>query len=168
MKTLLVCSSRTGNTRKVATAAEEGFGVKCHPVEENPLPEGYDLVVAGYWVDRGQPDAKMKKYLGTLTGQNVALFATLGAYPDSPHARDCLQAGRDALGNGCVCIDTFICQGRVDPKLVEQMKKMFPEGHPHAMTPERKARIDEAAKHPNETDLADARAFFQRVKSAAE
>lgn len=166
MKTLLVCSSKTGNTWKVAAEAERVFGVACVRVEDEPPADGCDLVVAGYWVDRGQPDAKMKAYLGALRGKRVALFATLGADPHSQHAQDALRAGREALGEGCTCVDAFLCQGRVDPALVEPMAKMFSAGHPHAMTPERRARIAEAAKHPDEKDLSDARAFFMRVKAS--
>ena len=46
------------------------------------------------------------------------------------------------------------------------MKKMFPNGNgPHKDTPERRARLAEAAKHPNETDCANAIAFAKKVLS---
>ena len=64
MKSLVVYSSRTGNTRKIAEAVAEALpGCHLHPVEEAPQPEGYDLVAVGYWVDKGMPDDAAKKYM---------------------------------------------------------------------------------------------------------
>ena len=163
MKILLTYSSKTGNTKKVAEAIGEALQLRAVPVEENPNPAGYDLIIAGYWVDRGTADAKMKDYLSRLTGQKVALFATLGAEADSEHAVNCLTNGAALLGEGCEVAGRFICQGKVAEEMVEMMKKMFPEGHPHAMTPERLARIEKAASHPDEADLAAAREYFSQL-----
>ena len=59
MKALVVYSSRTGNTRKIAEAIAAVLpGCEIHPVESAPAPEGYDLVAVGYWVDKGMPDAQ--------------------------------------------------------------------------------------------------------------
>jgi hypothetical protein len=52
----------------------------------------------------------------------------------------------------------------VDPKLLEKMKKMLPPDDPHVkLTPERQARLDEAAKHPNEEDCGKAEAFAREI-----
>lgn len=60
MKTLVIYSSLTGNTKKVARAVAEVLP-ECTmlPVEEAPSRvDGYDLVAVGYWVDKGMPDGK--------------------------------------------------------------------------------------------------------------
>ncbi len=163
MKILLVYSSKTGNTKKVATAIGEALGIRPVPVEDKPAPDGYDLIIAGYWVDRGTADSKMKAYLSKLTQQKVALFATLGAEANSAHAISCLENGAALLGAGCIVAGKFICQGKVADEMVTMMKKMFPVGHPHAMTPECLARIEKAASHPDESDLAAARAYFTQL-----
>ena len=62
------------------------------------------------------------------------------------------MAGNEVLG-------TFICQGRIDPAVLEMMRKMASAAHP--MTPERQARIREAEKHPDEADLLAAQAAFR-------
>ena len=151
MKALVVYSSRTGNTRKIAEAIAAVLpGCEIHPVESAPAPEGYDLVAVGYWVDKGMRDAK------------VALFGTLGAWPDSDHARDCIAQG-EALVNAPErrnkVLGTYLCQGKVDPKIVAMMQKMASDVHP--MTPERKARLEEAAKHPDEADCLRAQEAFK-------
>lgn len=165
MKTLIVYSSLTGNTKKVAEAVKEVFGqeAKILSVEESPSADGYDLIAVGFWVDRGTADKKAQAFLTGLRDKKVALFATLGAYPDSEHARESMANAASLLDNSNQWVGSFICQGKIDPKLVEQFKKL-PEGHPHSITPERSARHREAAKHPDETDLANAKAVFSEIR----
>ena len=50
-------------------------------------------------------------------------------------------------------------KGKVDPKVVAMMQRMASDVHP--MTPERKARLEEAAKHPDEEDRRKARETFR-------
>ena len=104
MNILLIYSSKTGNTQKVAQAIGEALSVVPTRVEDNPSPKGYDWIIAGFWVDRGTADGKMKAYLQKLTGQKVALFATLGAEADSEHAAKCLDNGAALLGEGCTVV----------------------------------------------------------------
>lgn len=163
MKTLLVYSSRTGNTRTVAQAIAEILpGCQEYAVESAPSSEGFDLVAVGYWVDKGMPDAAAKAYLEGIQHSTVALFGTLGAWPDSDHARECREGGEALLADperGNRVLGTFLCQGKVDPRVVEMMQKMAGDKHP--MTEERRARLAEAAKHPDADDLRRAQACFQ-------
>jgi len=166
MNILLTYSSKTGNTKKVAQAIGEALQIKPIPVEENPDPSTFDLVIAGFWVDRGTADQKMGAYLRNLINKQVALFATLGASADSHHAATCLENGAGLLGSGCNVVGRFICQGKVAPEMVEMMKEMFPAGHPHAMTSERLARIDAAKTHPDADDLAAAKTYFSNLQKS--
>ena len=62
------------------------------------------------------PDAQAKAYLETVRDAKVALFGTLGAWPDSDHARDCIAQG-EALVNAPErrnkVLGTYLCQGKV-------------------------------------------------------
>lgn len=162
MKTLVTYSSLTGNTKKVAEAVASAIpGSELHPIDQSPDPSGYDLILAGFWVDRGEADRKTKEFLGKLQGKAVGFFFTLGAYPDSAHADDVARVTGELIERGQnEPMGSFRCQGKVDPALLGRMKKSLPPDHPHArMTEERKARLTEAAKHPNDKDLEGARAF---------
>ena len=98
-----------------------------------------------------------------ITNEKVALFCTLGVPPVSPHAQETIDAAAKLLPNGQVPVGTFKCQGKVDPKVIEMMYKMFPEGHSHGKSAERDARHAQAASHPDENDLANAKAFAEEV-----
>lgn len=165
MKTLVVYSSLTGNTKQVAEAIHEVFGQKADlfPVEQAPVAEGYDLVVIGFWVDRGVADKKAQAYITGVHNKKVALFATLGANPESEHARKSMDNTAGLLADDNQLVGSFICQGKVDPNLIEQFEKL-PAGHPHGMNAERRARHDEADKHPNSVDLGNAKIAFKKIQ----
>jgi len=169
MKTLVVYSSRTGNTKKIAEAIAGALpGCSLFPVQEAPASaEGYDLVAAGYWVDRGMPDADAKKWLEGVKNARVALFGTLGAWPDSDHAKECMAKGEALLtepARGNTVLGSWLCQGKVDPRVIELMARAAADAHP--MTPERKARLEEAAKHPDAEDCRRAQAFVAGIIGA--
>ena len=76
-------------------------------------------------------------------------FGTHGTRPGSDHSRQCLAAARRLLqDNGNEVLGGFLCQGRVNPRLVALAGK---PGH-HPMTPARAARLAEAARHPDGAD----------------
>ena len=156
MKILVVYSTKTGNTKKVAEAIAQALpGAELHDVKTAPAPDAYDFIAMGFWVDKGGPNKEAADYMKTISGKKVFTFFTLGANPDSMHARTCAEAAPKAYGEGCEQVAAFWCQGSIDPVLIEWMRKM-PAGNPHAPTPEAEARWAEAAKHPDETDLQHA------------
>jgi flavodoxin len=157
---LIVYSSKTGNTRKLAEGILRGLedrGVRARiaPVEENPDGNGAAWVLLGFWVDRGNADGRARRYLKGLSGRKVGLFGTLGAYPDSEHAKESAGKVRELTEKKNACLGCFLCQGKIDPKLTALFNKL-PKGHFHGMNEERRKRHEEAAKHPDEADIAAA------------
>ncbi len=166
MRTIVVYSSLTGNTKKVGEAIASGLptGTKAVSVKDVPADiADYDCVFAGFWVDRGTADQAMAELLSKLKNKYVAIFATLGANPKSAHADDSLNKAAALLPEGKEVIGRFICQGAVDPKVIEMMYKKYPKGHVHGQSPERDALHAEAAKHPDAADLAAAKKFAEET-----
>lgn len=159
---LIVYDSKTGNTEKVAKALADGAGARCvlAKVDEAPSAEAFAVIVAGFWVDRGAPNAKMKKYLSTLHNKKLVLFQTLGAEPASDHAVSALVNAGVALNSDCKVLGTLSIQGAIDPALIDMMRKM-PAGGAHSASPESEARWAAASTHPDAEDLAKARSFMQ-------
>lgn len=168
MKALVVYSTLTGNTRKVAEAIHAVLpeGTACRIAGEAPDPADYDFVAMGFWVDKGGPDAEAAAYMKRIAGKKVFTFFTLGADPGSEHARTCAERAAAAYGEGCVHTGVYWCQGAIDPKLIEWMRKQ-PAGGPHSPTPEAEARWAKAALHPDEADLKAAAAAARKAFAEA-
>lgn len=73
---LIVYSSKTGNTEKVAKKFYEVAGERCDlaAVKQVPAVDDYKVIFAGYWVDKGEPDKDMQEFLQTLDNKKVVLF----------------------------------------------------------------------------------------------
>ena len=166
MKSIILYSSLTGNTKSVAEAMASVMpeGTPCVPVKEAPENlADYDTVFVGFWVDRGTANKEAAKLIETLTNPNVVFFATLGMYADSDHARESIEKGSELLQNKESLVDGFVCQGKIDPKVIEMMYKMFPKGHSHGQSADRDARHKQAAVHPNEEDFKAAQDFAKDI-----
>lgn len=150
----VVYSSKTGNTRKVAEAIAKAFGVEALDLATCPDVQSENIAI-GYWVDKGHQDDLAREFMESLEGKRLFLFGTLGAEPDTEHAMKCMEAARNSVSERNVVLGEFICQGKIAPQLIEVFKK-FPPDHPHAITPERLARYERAASHPDEADLGAA------------
>ena len=166
MKSIIIYSSLTGNTKQVAEAIAKALPADTLCVSMSELPSdiaSYDLVFAGFWVDKGTANKEAREVLGTLHNPHIALFATAGVPPHMEHAKQSLVNAAACLPEGVVPVDTFICQGKVDPKVIEMMYKMFPKGHSHGQSADRDARHKQAAVHPNEDDCKVAQEFAKHV-----
>lgn len=148
MKSLVVYSSQSGNTKKLAETVCQHLpnGALMCQVDDAPDPAGYDLVALGFWLQGGKPDPKSTAYLERLKGhKKIFLFATHGANPVSDHAQNAMAQAR-SLAQGAIVSGTFSCFGEVNPKVLEKVKTK----------PEPPAWIDDATDavgHPDQSDL---------------
>ena len=161
MKCLVVYSSVTGNTRSVAEAIHQIMppGTVLSPVQNAPEPGEFDFLALGFWVHRAMPDPRMFRYMERVRGKNVAWFGTLAAWPDSPHAKQVRDNAQSLLRANQIQ-GGFLCQGRLEAKRFAAAMKPGHGNPTHPMTDERRARLVEANKHPDETDFAAARQAF--------
>jgi flavodoxin len=148
MKALVVYSSQTGNTKKLAEAVHEQLPADtllCS-VDEAPEPADYDFIAVGFRLQAGKPDPKSAGFLERLKGHNrLFLFATHGANPDSEHAQAAM-AHAQSLAEGATVAGTFNCFGAVNPKVLEKVKAK----------PQPPVWLDDAADavgHPDPADL---------------
>ncbi len=158
MKALVVYSSQTGNTKKLAEALYETLSgeKEIYPVAEAPDPAGYDLVAVGFWFQAGKPDPKSTEYMAKVKNTKVFLFATHGAAAGSDHVKGALEHARGLLADAEV-IGSFTCQGEVNPKVLEKVKAK-PTPPPWI------GDADTAVGHPDQNDLeALQNAFRQAV-----
>ncbi len=172
MKVLVVWSSVTGNTEKIARAVAKGCPqAQVLPVAQAPDPAGFDRIFLGFWCDKGLIDEPSRDYLGTIreaavrkgTPIEVAFFGTLGGNPQSEKSLEWLErkvSEETGDGSAIVRIGARMWQGKIAPAVVEMMNRMMP------MTPERRARIDSAASHPDENDELQAAQWAAGIMNA--
>lgn len=148
MKSLVVYSSKTGNTKKLAQAVFDSLKdeKEIYPVEEAPDPSGYDFIAAGFWLMAGKPDPKIQEYLPKIAnGQSVFLFATHGAKPGSDHVNNALSHAKELVKKG-EFKGSFTCFGQLSEKIIEKLKSK-PEPPPWYQGAE------PAQGHPDEADI---------------
>ena len=126
---LIVYSSKTGNTEKVAKKFYEVAGERCDlaAVKQVPAVDDYKVIFAGYWVDKGEPDKDMQEFLQTLDNKKVVLFQTLGAEAYSEHGISSLANAGRYLSTGCKVVGTLSIRGAIDPtwKQFSNTEKIF-------------------------------------------
>lgn len=163
MKVLVTYSSLTGNTKKLAEGIYEEIEATTKdimPINEVTDIEPYDLILVGYWVDKGGPNSEAAKFLETIKGKAVGLFATLGYWPDTEHAWNSLVNGENLVKENNKVIGKYICQGALSEKIIAMFEKM-PKDNPHAITEEKRRRYEIAKQHPSKADILKAAELFK-------
>ncbi|WP_297022311.1 flavodoxin family protein [uncultured Dialister sp.] len=163
MKSLVLWSSRTGNTKALAEAIYDALPGEKEIGEEGRISDfsGYDMIFVGFWAFRRGADMVARRTLSSIHGKKVAIFGTAGTYPDSPAAHDYLENAAALLPDDSTCAGTFICQGRVHSFHVGKRNEHAQKVHP--MTPERLVRLQEAEKHPDGEDFKKAGAWALEI-----
>ncbi|WDV46425.1 flavodoxin family protein [Clostridiaceae bacterium M8S5] len=164
MKSIIVYSSLTGNTKKLAESIRNDVynDTVFASVDEVTEINNYDLIILCYWVDKGTCDGKTLKLIEKIENKKIIAMGTLGAYPDSDHAKKCKENVKVAINEHNEHLGSFLCQGKIDERLIERFKSL-PADHPHAITEEKIKRYKEASKHPNEQDFKNAREFVKNI-----
>ncbi len=148
MKSLVVFSSKSGNTKKLAEAlfAHLSGEKELCAVTDAPDPAGYSFVAVGFWLQAGQPDPDSQAFLAKVEeGQDLYLFATHGAAVGSPHAVNAMNAAKDIAKKAHI-IATYSCPGQVSEKVLEMAAKKDPQ-------PPWIADAPAAVGHPDEKDV---------------
>lgn len=153
-KVLVTYFSRTGNTRKIAEAIHDALGgdPDILPMDQVRDLAPYGLVFIGFPVQSHSLPYKVEEFLKSVpAGKKVALFSTHGSLPGMKMSREALEYAT-VLVSKAKLLGTFSCRGRVSMQALEVLSK----------SPEHEAWTDMAVTantHPDEHDVADARAF---------
>lgn len=75
MKTVIVYSSATGNTARLAQELSAQLNLPAMPLAEAEGWQDADRILAGFWTDKGSCDEKMAAFLSGLGGKEIALSA---------------------------------------------------------------------------------------------
>lgn len=158
MKTAVVYTSKTGNTRKVAEAiaGELPGEVVVGQLQDDPPIEGCDLVFLGMPVERfGAPKCVEPYVEEHCAGRPVALFVTHAAPEGEPELQPALEKCREAAGAAEI-VGFFDCRGELDEK-VRRIMLLIPGLRKFAK------RAPEAKGQPDASRLRAARQYAHEM-----
>lgn len=146
MSITIICSSKTGNTLKLAQRAREVLGEKI----VDSIADA-DTVLLGSWTDKGGLDPSLAKTLPQLADKRVFLFGTCGFGGSQAYYDRVLDRFASALPEGAQVIGRFMCQGQMPPAVRERYVQMA-EKDPTRFEPMIE-NFDRALGHPSDSDL---------------
>jgi len=155
MKALVVYSTKTNNTLKLAEALYDiiRYRKELKSIDDNPDPEDYDFIAVGFWVKDGKPDPATMEFLPKIRdGKEVFLFATHASPRDSKPIRNAMKIAKELANKGRI-LATFGCQGELSPKTMEKIAAQDTKPAWFADAPAAKG-------HPDEKDIAEFVHFF--------
>ena len=159
MKSLIVYSSRTGNTYKLAHAFWQGIpgDKQIYSAEATPDPSLFDFVALAFWLNDGKPDQKSMQYLAKIGSKPLFLMATHGSAKGSAMVENALGHAK-GLTSKAMIVGTYTTQGRVSPLVIERYTSM----------PDPPAWIADACaaeSHPSQQELDELKAIAARISS---
>ncbi len=159
MKSLVIYSSRSGNTGRLAQAVYDSLPGEKGIVSISDLSgqdANCDLIILGFPIMAGRVEPRAKKYLSAFNCKTkLFLFVTHGSLKASELVANVLAQALDLLGNVDLA-GTFTCQGEVDPKVIDKLRR---GSRPPAW-------LDEAAHaktHPNDKDIEELTELIQKT-----
>ena len=155
MDVMVIYSSRTGNTKKVATsifAAIPGESKDMQPIEEYNGKDAETYFI-GFWTDQGTCDMRVVDLLSELEGKNVALFGTCGMGANMEYYKSIEQKVKVWLPETCRYFGAYMCQGKMPQSVRERYVKMKENPEHPANLDMLIANFDCALSHPDMDDL---------------
>ncbi len=162
---LVVYESESGNTRKIAATIFSHLPGNSKDLIDitagKTIPEA-EVYFVGYCVHQGSCSMIVSDFLNSLSGKQIALFATCGT-GESPNYYEQVEHSASAwIESDNKYLGAFICRGRM-PQSVR--KKI--EGK---KTPENAAQVDRllqdfdsALSHPDSLDEEHAKVFVDKI-----
>lgn len=163
MKGIIVYSSLTGNTKRMAEYIYKGlkndYEVDILNVNEKINEDLYEFALVGGWVDKGNLDKKALEFIKNSSIKKIGIFGTMGASPHSLHGIytrvniEELLKEKESLG-------VLICRGKVSDKLIEGLKKATDEKMPSNIK-EQMLKISVESVEASEEELFIAKEYFK-------
>ncbi len=129
MKNLIVYSSNTGNTKKLATEIYNNVPNQdewvIEDVKNKPDVSGYDVVLLGGWAESGNLDKASLKFFSEMdkTNKKIGLFITMGSRTSTEHGKFCEKNLSDLL-NGLDSLGIQLVQGKISEGLMSKLENM--------------------------------------------
>lgn len=165
MKALVIYSSLTGNTEKVAKVIYDSipFEKNIYKSDKEVDLDQYDLIAVGYWVNKGTCDDKIKEIIEKIHDKKVVLFGTLGASDNGSYYESVKNRISELVPLDNNILGHFLCQGKINETLTQRYKEMLNKNPDDEHIKEQLNNHEEASSHPNHEDLEKAKRFIENI-----
>jgi flavodoxin len=157
-KVLVTYLSWTGNTKKIAEAIHDSIDQEklILPMDKVENLDLFSLAFIGFPVQSHSVPYKAEVLLKKVpAGKKIALFSTHGSLPGIRLSREALEYASILVAKANL-LGTFACRGKISMQALAVLSR----------SPEHEEWTDMAASastHPDEHDIADAKAFAKWV-----
>ena len=155
MKTVIVYSSATGNTARLAEELSVRLGIPAFPLAEAKDWQDADRILAGFWTDKGSCDEKMVAFLSGLSGKETALFGTAGFGKEAAYFEAILGRVKEHLPADCRYLGGFMCPGKMGMGIRHRYEAMLAADPTDSRAKMLLENFDAVLDRPNEQDLED-------------
>lgn len=153
MKTVIVYSSATGNTARLAEELSARLGIPACALAEADGWQEADRVLAGFWTDKGSCDEKMAAFLAGLGGKEVALFGTAGFGKEDAYFEAILGRVKEHLPADSRYLGGFMCPGKMGMGIRRRYEAMLAADPADSRAKMLLENFDAVLDRPNEQDL---------------
>lgn len=166
MKVQVIYTSLSGCTRRLAEGIYAGIESEektIHDLQDGEPTLDGDVILLGYWVDKGGPNQKMKEFMVKVKDKKVGVFCTLAFWADSAHGQESLHNGIALVQENNTVIGGYVCNGSISQAMIDTFRQN--RGGPHSATPSSEARWEVMREHPTSTEIAlAAERFNERLR----
>lgn len=165
MKTLIIYSSLTGNTKKLAEAmARELEDAELIPADQFQVShlQNFDCFMIGYWINKGDCDELSQRVIAHMQGKKLVLFGSLGAKENSAYY-DMIKQNVEKHVHDAHLLGHFLCQGNVGEKTIERYQEMLAKNPEDIHLKAQLEAYEEGIHHPNEQDIQNAITFIKTI-----
>ncbi|HBF4254356.1 flavodoxin family protein BilS [Clostridioides difficile] len=169
MKSLILYSSLTGNTKKIACSIYEAIQGKkeikniSELVDDSIDYENYDIVFLGYWVDKGICDKNSKQVLENIHNKKIALFGTMGASTKGSYGASIIEKIQSIIPKDNEILGSFICQGKIAEGLKVKYKEMLKLSPDNEHIRQQLNNHEKSQSHPDEQEIYEANVFAKNM-----
>lgn len=168
MKIAVVYESSTGNTKQIAEAVCDEikalgkgelvyFGTPQNEVEA-------DVYFVGSWVDKGNCTEGIAGFLRTLQGKKIAYFCTAGFGGSGEYYDALFKRVKAVVSDSNEMAAPFFCQGKMPMAIRSRYEKLLTQHPEDRQMQVNIENFDKALTHPDDTDLAAAKAWVGNLQ----
>ena len=163
----IVYSSRTGNTKKLATTIYKVLppdNCLYYGTVDNVKDKLSKMIYIGFWTEKGNADSLTIEFLKKLKNKKIFLFGTAGYGGSEDYFRNIINNVKKNIDSSNTLIGAFMCQGKMPLAVKERYENMAKQNNSSIDIDKLIKNFDAALSHPDTTDLERLKATLKNLE----